>query len=31
MAATEIARLIASIPPKDRAEHTVFYEVVSAE
>jgi hypothetical protein len=31
IAATEIARLISAIPPKDRAEHTVFYEVVSAD
>jgi len=31
LAAVEIARLISAIPLKDRAEHTVFYEIVSSE
>lgn len=31
IAAVEIARLISAIPLKDRAEHTVFYEIVSSE
>jgi hypothetical protein len=31
MAATEIARLISSIPLADRAEHTVFYDIVSGD
>jgi hypothetical protein len=31
VAATQIARIISAIPLKDRAEHTVFYEVVSAQ
>ena len=31
VAATEIARLISSIPLNDRAEHTVFYEIISAK
>ena len=31
VAATEIARLISSIPLKDRAEHTVFYEIIGAQ
>lgn len=30
LAATEIARMVSSIPFKDRAEHTVFYEIVSS-
>ena len=30
IAATQIARLISAIPLKDRAEHTIFYEVVSS-
>ncbi|MGD2270728.1 MAG: DUF4384 domain-containing protein [Desulfobacterales bacterium] len=31
VAATQIARIISAIPLKDRAEHTVFYEVISAQ
>ena len=31
IAAVEIARLVSAIPLKDRAEHTVFYEIVSSE
>ena len=31
IAAIEIARLVSAIPLKDRAEHTVFYEIVSSE
>jgi hypothetical protein len=31
VAATQIARIISAIPLKDRAGHTVFYEVVSAQ
>jgi len=31
LAAVEIARMVSAIPLKDRAEHTVFYEIVSSE
>ena len=31
LAAVEIARLVSAIPLKDRAEQTVFYEIVSSE
>ena len=31
LAAVEIARLISGIPLKDRAEQTVFYEIISSE
>ena len=31
LAAVEIARLISAIPLKDRAEQTVFYEILSSE
>jgi hypothetical protein len=31
IAAVEIARLVSAIPLKDRAEHTVFYEIVSSD